>query len=88
VRLQGEPAKLGEIRQAGGKLVTAFLLEQDIDPTRISSNMFELEWPPRSGRIQRFPEVDSARWLTLEEAGRMILPSQRPLLDALAARIA
>jgi predicted NUDIX family NTP pyrophosphohydrolase len=78
---------LGEIRQAGGKLVTAFAAEQDLDPAMIRSNTFEIEWPPRSGRLQSFPEVSAARWLTVAEAGRIMLPSQLPLLGRLAALV-
>jgi predicted NUDIX family NTP pyrophosphohydrolase len=60
-------------------------VEQDIDTAAIRSNMFEIEWPPRSGRRQSFPEVDAARWFGLVEARVMMLESQRPLLDALVA---
>ncbi|MEO6153308.1 MAG: NUDIX domain-containing protein [Croceibacterium sp.] len=75
---------LGEIRQAGGKQVVAYAAEQDFDPARLTSITFELEWPPRSGRIEHYPEVDDARWLTLDEARAAMLPSQLPLLDRLA----
>ena len=90
IALPGKPIELGEIRQSGGKLVAAFALEHDLDPAKVVSNTFPLEWPPRSGRFQQVPEVDEARWMTIEEARRMMLPSQAPLLDllidALAAR--
>lgn len=79
----GEPRPLARIRQKGGKWVEAFALEGDLDPAAISSNSFELEWPPRSGRIERFPEVDGAEWFSLPAARAKILPSQAPLLDAL-----
>jgi predicted NUDIX family NTP pyrophosphohydrolase len=79
----GTPQPLARIRQKGGKWVEAFALEGDLDPDRIVSNSFEMEWPPRSGQLQSFPEVDRAAWLTLEQARKMILPSQLPLLDAL-----
>jgi len=75
---------LGQIRQAGGKLVEAFALEQDIDTASVVSNKFELEWPPRSGRIQQFPEIDEARWYSRTAASEMMLTSQRELLDRLA----
>jgi predicted NUDIX family NTP pyrophosphohydrolase len=75
---------LGEIRQAGGKYLTAFAVEAEFDPEGFVSNMFELEWPPRSGRFQSFPEVDRVAWLRLAEARLKILPSQEPLLDRLA----
>lgn len=88
VRLAGPLQPLGEIRQAGGKWVTAFAVEHDLDPDAIVSNRFEMEWPPRSGRMQSFPEVSAARWLTLEEARIVMLPSQLPLLDPLADLLA
>jgi predicted NUDIX family NTP pyrophosphohydrolase len=84
VALRGPLAPLGEIRQAGGKRVTAFAIEHDLDPAAIVSNEFELEWPPKSGQLQRFPEISEARWLGLDEAGIVMLPSQLPLLERLA----
>lgn len=80
---------LGEVRQRGGKVVTAFALEADFDVARLASNSFELEWPPRSGRKRTFPEVDRAGWFTLDEARVKILVSQLPFVTAaekLAAR--
>ena len=87
-RPPGDLQPLGRIRQAGGKWVEAFALAGDLDPERIVSNLFEVEWPPRSGRIQLFPEVDRAAWFALPAARAMILASQRPLLDRLAALLA
>ncbi len=81
----GEPVPLGRIRQAGGKWVEAFALEGDLDPARIVSNQFTLEWPPRSGRLSSYPEIDRAQWFTLAEARDKILPSQRPILDLFEA---
>ena len=75
---------LPPIRQKGGKIVEAFALEGDFDPAILASNSFTIEWPPRSGRMQSFPEVDQVRWFTVGEAGEKMLPSQLPLLDALA----
>jgi predicted NUDIX family NTP pyrophosphohydrolase len=86
-RLTTVPFPLATVRQAGGKLVEAFALEGDLDPAAIRSNEFELEWPPRSGRLQPFPEIAEARWMTLDEARHLMLPSQLPLLDALAAKL-
>ncbi|WP_316178981.1 MULTISPECIES: NUDIX domain-containing protein [unclassified Bradyrhizobium] len=74
---------LGEIRQRGGKVLEAFAAETDLDADSITSNAFELEWPPRSGRIQRFPEVDRAAWFDLAEARVRINPAQAALLDRL-----
>lgn len=79
---------LGEIRQKGGKKVIAFALEGDLDSEAITSNMFELEWPPRSGFRESFPEVDRAAWMGLDQARKMILPSQAPLIDRLQGLIA
>lgn len=75
---------LGEIRQAGGKYLTAFAVEADFDPEGFVSNRFDMEWPPRSARFQSFPEVDRVSWFSLAEARRKILSSQEPLLDRLA----
>jgi len=74
---------LGEVKQRGGKLVTAFAAELDIDTSSLRSNTFEIEWPPRSGKRHTFPEVDRAEWFTLKEAQERINAGQRPLLDRL-----
>jgi predicted NUDIX family NTP pyrophosphohydrolase len=75
---------LGEVKQRGGKIVTAFAAQLDIDVSSIRSNTFEMEWPPRSRKRQVFPEVDRAEWFTLEKAREKINAGQRPLLDRLA----
>jgi predicted NUDIX family NTP pyrophosphohydrolase len=85
--LSSVPFPLARIRQSGGKYVEAFALEGDLDPGTIKSNEFEMEWPLRSGRMERFPEVAEARWMTFPEARAMMLPSQLPLLDALEAKL-
>lgn len=74
---------LGEIIQKGGKRVVAFAMEGDFDIATLQSNTFELEWPPRSGKIKVFPEVDRVEWMTLDVARKKILPSQAVLLDRL-----
>ena len=74
---------LGVIRQRNGKRVTAWAVEADIDVTRIVSNTFEIEWPPRSGRRQSFPELDRAGWFDLDEAKRKMTAGQDALLDRL-----
>lgn len=84
----GTPTPLRTVRQNGGKLVEVYALEGDFDPAALASNEFELEWPPRSGRMKRFPELDRIRWMGMEEARRQILLSQRPVLDALSDRLA
>lgn len=78
---------LGELRQKGGKRVVAWGAESDFDPARLVSGTFELEWPPRSGRRQSFPEVDRAAWFALGEARRRLLESQLSFLDALEAAV-
>ena len=86
-RITTMPFALATVRQAGGKMVEAFAAEGDLDPDGITSIEFELEWPPRSGRTQRFPEAEAARWMSLAEAREFMLPSQLPLLDALEATL-
>jgi predicted NUDIX family NTP pyrophosphohydrolase len=81
------PAHLCSIRQSGGKLVEVFAAEGDVDAAAISSIHFEMEWPPRSGTMQSYPEAEAARWMTLPEARAMMLASQLPILDALEARL-
>ena len=85
-RLGSVPFPLARVRQAGGKIVEAFAAEGDLDSAAVTSNHFEMEWPPRSGQLERFPEVAEARWMGLAEARSMMLPSQLPLLDALEER--
>ncbi|MFW5876897.1 MAG: NUDIX domain-containing protein [Myxococcota bacterium] len=75
---------LGEVKQKGGKVVTAWAFEGDCDPAELESNTFELEWPPRSGQKQNFPEVDRAAWFPLDEAHTKINPAQRPFLTRAA----
>ena len=86
-RLDAVPFPLASVRQAGGKIVEAFAAEGDLDPAAISSIDFEIEWPPKSGRRERFPEAAEARWMGLAEARALMLPSQLPLLDALEAKL-
>jgi predicted NUDIX family NTP pyrophosphohydrolase len=87
MRLTAVAFPLARVRQAGGKSVEAFAAEGDFDCATLKSNRFEVEWPPRSGRRQSFPEVVEARWMTMAEARAMMLPSQLPLLDALEAEL-
>ena len=87
VALVGPLEPLGEIRQRGGKRVVAFAVEGDLDIHAIKSNTFEIEWPPNSGKMQGFPEIDRAEWFDLPAAHAKILESQRPLLDRLAEHL-
>ena len=80
----GELVSLGQIRQAGGKQVTAWAIAADLDPAAIKSNTFTLEWPPRSGREATFPEIDRAAWFELSIARRKIVEAQATFLDVLS----
>ena len=81
--IEGEFIALTPVRQKAGKVVHAWAVEGDCDPAAIRSNLFELEWPPRSGKVREFPEIDRAEWFALPEARTRILEGQRPLLDEL-----
>lgn len=81
--IDGALTPLGEIRQKAGKAVIAFTAQGDFDPATLTSNSFEMEWPPKSGRIASFPEVDRAGWFALAEAREKMIEGQRPLLDRL-----
>jgi predicted NUDIX family NTP pyrophosphohydrolase len=87
----GQPApdgplvELGQIRQKSGKVVHAWAVEGEVDADACASNTFEMEWPPRSGRIESFPEIDRVAWFDLTQAHRMIKAAQAPFLDRLAA---
>lgn len=80
----GPAEPLGEITQSSGKRVTAWAVRGHVDVDAIASNTFEMEWPPKSGRRQQFPEVDRAAWFALAEARVKLLPAQVALLDQLA----
>jgi predicted NUDIX family NTP pyrophosphohydrolase len=86
-RAAGPPVALEPVRQKGGKLVMAWAQQGDFDPVDLRSNTFEMEWPPRSGHKQSFPEVDRAAWFRLEQAHRKLLDGQRPLLEQLARAV-
>jgi predicted NUDIX family NTP pyrophosphohydrolase len=79
--------ELGSIKQKAGKVVEAWAAEADFDPATLASNTFAMEWPPRSGKQQEFPEVDRAEWFDLETAREKILPAQAELLDRLLEAI-
>jgi predicted NUDIX family NTP pyrophosphohydrolase len=79
----GEFLDLGEVRQKSGKVVDAWAVAGDLDADAVTSNEFEMEWPPRSGRTQTFPEVDRAQWFDLDQAREKINPAQAALLDRL-----
>jgi predicted NUDIX family NTP pyrophosphohydrolase len=86
--IAGDFAALTPCRQAGGKIVEAWAVAGDIDAASIVSNRFEMEWPPRSGRRQSFPEIDRAAWFTLADAREHINKGQATLLDELQSRLA
>ena len=80
----GEAVALGEVRQAGGKTVTVWAVEADLDPADVVPGTFTMEWPPRSGRTQEFPELDRVAWLSLDRARELIVKAQAAFLDRLA----
>ena len=87
IQPEGAFLPLGQVRQPGGKLVTAWAFEGDCDPALLSSNLFSMEWPKGSGRMQEFPEIDRAAWFPLEQARAKILRGQLAFLDRLTARV-
>lgn len=84
----GELLDLGSVRQSGGKVVSVWAVEGDLDPDEAVSNTFTLEWPPRSGRFEEFPELDRVAWLGLAAARVKLVKGQVPFLDRLAERLA
>ncbi len=84
----GPRVDLGQVRQRGGKVVTAYALEGDLDPNSMHSNTFEMEWPPHSGRIQAFPEIDRFEWFRPADARGKLLQSQVELVDRLEQHLA
>lgn len=84
---QGNFIGLGDLRQRGGKIVSAWAFEGDGDPQKLKSNTFMLEWPPRSGRQIEVPEVDRGCWCSIEEARRRLLPGQRAFLDRFLEKV-
>ena len=83
----GDFQDLGELVQPSRKVISAWAVEGDFDPQTLKSNTFELEWPPKSGRRQSFPEVDRAEWFAPAQARRKILPGQSAFIDRLLARL-
>jgi predicted NUDIX family NTP pyrophosphohydrolase len=82
---EGQFLTLGTIKQPSGKVIHAWAAESDFDVATVKSNLFSLEWPPRSGKLAEFPEVDRAGWFSIEEARVKILKGQAPFLDRLLA---
>ncbi|MHB9863306.1 NUDIX domain-containing protein [Streptomyces sp. YIM S03343] len=80
----GDAVPLGEVRQTGGKVVTVWAVEADLDPASAVPGTFSMEWPPRSGRIQEFPELDRVAWFGLDDAREVIVKAQTAFLDRLA----
>ena len=85
--IEGHLRELGQVKQASGKIVSAWCVEGDCDPADLISNTMQMEWPPHSGRRMEFPEVDAGVWLSLTVAREKMLNSQLPLLDMLEHRL-
>jgi predicted NUDIX family NTP pyrophosphohydrolase len=86
-RPSGDFLPLGEIVQPGRKVVSAWAMEGDFDVGALKSNLFEMEWPPKSGRRASFPEVDRAEWFSIDAARKKILPGQSAFLDRLLSAL-
>jgi predicted NUDIX family NTP pyrophosphohydrolase len=86
-RVDGEALALTPLKQPSRKVIHAFAVEHDLNVEHITSNSFEMEWPPKSGRKAAFPEVDRAAWFGLDEARKRIQPGQVPILDELVRRL-
>jgi predicted NUDIX family NTP pyrophosphohydrolase len=87
LRPQGAPSALGSFRQSSSKWIDVWAVEGDFDPAGLTSNTFEMEWPPRSGRVQAFPEVDRAAWFDPDMASRKMHKGQIPVLVVLLDRL-
>jgi predicted NUDIX family NTP pyrophosphohydrolase len=85
--LQGNFIELQPVKQKGGKIVCAWAVEFDLDENNITSNTFTIEWPPKSGKIKDFPEIDKAGWFTIEEAKEKINPAQFRLIEELLEKL-
>jgi len=85
--VNGKFVALAPCRQPSGKIVHPFAVEANVDAERIVSNFFEMEWPPKSGRRQSFPEVDRGRWFTIDEARGRLQPGQLPILEELRVQL-
>ncbi len=83
--IDGEFLPLQPVKQSGGKVVHAWAIEADCDPSRVRSNLFSMEWPPKSGKTQQFPEVDRAEWFTIPQARKRILVSQMGFIEQLVS---
>jgi predicted NUDIX family NTP pyrophosphohydrolase len=87
IPVDGDFLPLGELRQASGKLITAWALEKDLDPALVKSNPFSIEWPPKSGKTQAFPEVDRAAWFPVSQARTKLLKGQVAFINRLAQKL-
>ena len=87
IKISGEFTPLKPIKQKSGKLVYAWAVEGDVDATKIKSNEFEIEWPPKSGKMKTFPEIDKAAWFDMHEANKKIIDAQLPLIRELEAKL-
>ena len=87
IQISGEFIQLNPVKQKGGKRVYAWAVKGDIDPAKIKSNSFEIEWPPRSGKMKSFPEIDKAAWFPLSEAQKKIIEAQSALIKELESKI-
>jgi predicted NUDIX family NTP pyrophosphohydrolase len=85
--ISGEFIELKPVKYKSGKIIYAWAVKGDVDEKKIKSNLFSMEWPPRSGKQQEFPEVDRGEWFTIEEAKKKILPALIPFIDELVEKL-
>jgi predicted NUDIX family NTP pyrophosphohydrolase len=83
IRIEGDFKKLKQVKQNGGKIINVWAVEADPDISKIKSNTFELEWPPKSGKYEKFPEIDKAEWFNHDNTRKKILKGQIPVIDEL-----
>jgi predicted NUDIX family NTP pyrophosphohydrolase len=86
IALYGEFTELRPVKQKSGKLVYAWALKFEIDASAVQSNVFEMEWPPKSGKLEHFPEIDKAAWFSIEEAKGKIIFAQTSFIDELVSK--
>lgn len=87
IEVSGDFLELAPAKQKSGKIIYTWALQRDVDVSNITSNTFELEWPPKSGKMIQVPEVDRAGWFNMQEARDKIIPGQVPVLESLADKL-
>ena len=87
IKAEGDFMELTPVKQKSGKLIYAWALQMDVDVADVKSNSFEIEWPPKSGKLKSFPEIDKAAWFNMDEARKKMIEAQTPLIGELEAKL-